>query len=350
MSESPQYVTCHCQHCDGGIEFDASDFENGEARTVDCPHCQVETTIFVPRQEGAAATISQPEISKESVQLIPYIRFKCEICNEIIESKNVRIGECVTCHNCKSTCIIPRQNLEIGGDGGMPTDLDKAGGRGEDVGKEFESLQKSAEVGIATAQFKLGLLYANGHGVPQDAVEAVKWYRKAAEQNHAAAQFNLGGCYSDGQGVPKDEVEAVNWFRKAGQQKGLAAVGAQIELSSMYDTGQGVPQDDIAAAEWIRKAAEQNCAVAQTGLGMFYQVGNGVPKDPVQAHVWLSLGAANGHDLALTALAINEMNMTPEQKAEAVRLANDLAEKFKKTGLLVIKFPLSDADKLAAQG
>lgn len=45
---SPRYVTCRCQYCDKGIEFDASDFGEGETRTVECPHCQMETAIFVP--------------------------------------------------------------------------------------------------------------------------------------------------------------------------------------------------------------------------------------------------------------------------------------------------------------
>jgi TPR repeat protein len=31
-------------------------------------------------------------------------------------------------------------------------------------------------------------MYATGQGVPQDHVEAVKWYRKAAEQGYAKAQ------------------------------------------------------------------------------------------------------------------------------------------------------------------
>ncbi len=46
--ESSRYVTCRCQHCDKGIEFDASEFNKGENRTVECPHCHLETIIFVP--------------------------------------------------------------------------------------------------------------------------------------------------------------------------------------------------------------------------------------------------------------------------------------------------------------
>ena len=34
-----------------------------------------------------------------------------------------------------------------------------------------------AEQGFAGAQFGLGVMYANGLGVPQDYAEAVRWYR-----------------------------------------------------------------------------------------------------------------------------------------------------------------------------
>ena len=40
------------------------------------------------------------------------------------------------------------------------------------------------------AQYNLAVLYANGQGVPQDYVEARKWYRKAAEQGDAAANLD----------------------------------------------------------------------------------------------------------------------------------------------------------------
>jgi len=46
-SES-KFVVCRCQHCEGGIQFDASGFVKGETRTVECPHCKLETIIFVP--------------------------------------------------------------------------------------------------------------------------------------------------------------------------------------------------------------------------------------------------------------------------------------------------------------
>jgi len=52
MPNEPQFVTCHCQHCDGHIEFDGSDFQKGETRSVECPFCKLETKIFMPVQSN----------------------------------------------------------------------------------------------------------------------------------------------------------------------------------------------------------------------------------------------------------------------------------------------------------
>ena len=43
-------------------------------------------------------------------------------------------------------------------------------------------LRKTADLGNADAQYRLGLMYDKGLGVPQDYAEAAKWYRKAAKR------------------------------------------------------------------------------------------------------------------------------------------------------------------------
>jgi Holliday junction DNA helicase RuvB len=46
---TPRLVTCHCHLCGGSIEFDARDFQAGETRPVDCPHCHKGTVSGVER-------------------------------------------------------------------------------------------------------------------------------------------------------------------------------------------------------------------------------------------------------------------------------------------------------------
>jgi len=106
-----------------------------------------------------------------------------------------------------------------------------------DYATALRTIRPMARKGYAQAQFKLGLMYVNGNGVPQDYREALKWYRKAADQGSAAAQRNLGIIFGEGLSVPQDYVEALKWFRRAAGQNDAAA---QTNLGVMYDFGHGV--------------------------------------------------------------------------------------------------------------
>ncbi len=83
---------------------------------------------------------------------------------------------------------------------------------------DFDAVKKAAEQGDASAQFNLGLMYANGDGVPEDDAEAVHWYRQAAEQGIISAQFTLGFMYANGDGVPEDDIQAYAWISIASAQ------------------------------------------------------------------------------------------------------------------------------------
>lgn len=75
--------------------------------------------------------------------------------------------------------------------------------------KEWRPL---AEGGSAAAQYNLGLLYYDGHGVPQDYSEAVMWFKRSADQDYTEAQHDLGAMYGAGKGVKRDYVEAYKWM------------------------------------------------------------------------------------------------------------------------------------------
>ncbi len=58
-----------------------------------------------------------------------------------------------------------------------------------DYATALRLLRPLAEQGDAAAQNNLGVISANGRGVPQDDAEAAKWFRLAAEQGLVEAQF-----------------------------------------------------------------------------------------------------------------------------------------------------------------
>jgi hypothetical protein len=143
-----------------------------------------------------------------------------------------------------------------------------------------------------------------------DYATAVREFRGSAEKGNADAQFSLGLMYAQGQGVPKNQAQALKWYRRAAE-KGLAE--AQTNLGVMYLEGRGVPQDFAAAAKWYRRAAEQGMSEAQFNLGFLYHLGRGVPQDLVEARKWYDLAASDPF-------------AEPENREEAVRLGASLEE------------------------
>src|SRR5271170_4185690 len=81
-------------------------------------------------------------------------------------------------------------SLSIPSTAGPSEDADAAYRNG-DYATALRLSRELAEQGDAMAQSRLGLMYRDGHGVPQDDQQAVEWFRKAAEQGRANAQYNL---------------------------------------------------------------------------------------------------------------------------------------------------------------
>ena len=156
-----------------------------------------------------------------------------------------------------------------------------------------------AEGGNALAQNYMGILYDNGHGMPQDDAQAVAWYQKAADQGDPRAEINVGEAYETGRGVPRDMRQAVKWFRKAADQ---GHPPAELKVGSLYAAGRGVPQDYGLAAQWFRRASDQGYAAAQFNLGYLYGEGKGVPHDHDKAIEWYRKAAEQGHAGAQTNL------------------------------------------------
>lgn len=80
-------------------------------------------------------------------------------------------------------------------------------------------LRKSAEQGVAGAEFELGNCYSLGEGVSENNEQALYWFRRAATQEHSLAQANLGVYYQQGYGVEKDGNTALYWYEKAAKNK-----------------------------------------------------------------------------------------------------------------------------------
>jgi TPR repeat protein len=194
----------------------------------------------------------------------------------------------------------------------------------------------AAAQGDATAQKNLGWMYFYGAGVPENAVEAVSWFRLSAVSGNRDGEFALAVMYDEGAGIGEDDAQAINWYTLAAKQ---GQIGAQLQLGVMYAAGEGVVEDDVVAVKWYRAAAMQGVPAAQLMLGRMYRDGEGVPKDLVTAYAWLLLAmegvGCGGEFEGLTAKDVGdpskdfrrlEKRLSASQREQAEELANRLLE------------------------
>ena len=116
----------------------------------------------------------------------------------------------------------------------------------------FEKIKPLAERGDAIAQYNLGVMYAEGQGVPQDYKESFKWYRLSADQGMAKAQFNLGVMCSKGQGVLQDYVQAYKWFNLPGVKDDKDAVHNRNIIEKRMTSDQ-IAEAQRLAREWMER-------------------------------------------------------------------------------------------------
>jgi hypothetical protein len=258
MSEpAPHYIDCLCLHCSGKIEFDANGLDANKSLAVPCPHCGLETTIFLPGQMPAECQPTYVSDFSDRLLKSPFAKNYPEV---------------------------------------------------------VKWLRKGAAAGEIESMALLGLMIFEGVGVEKHHAEAVKCFRRAAEEGHVGSQYRLGICHYFGFGVEKDFIEASKLIRKAAE-KGDSE--AQYFLGILYHFGHGVAQDRLKAFEWWLKAAEQGYASAQNNVGCLYDFGVIVGQDLVEAYKWMSLAAAQGNEGAEEECRKLATKMTGEQRAES---------------------------------
>lgn len=124
-----------------------------------------------------------------------------------------------------------------------------------------------ANAGNSTAQFRLGMLYYMGQGVPEDENQAVFYWKKAANQGSVDAMFHLGSAYLFGtqaaRTVPDPDREAAIWYFQAAS---AGHAEAQYHLGLLFLAGKGVVDSRKEAARWMRKAAAQDHPEARKAL------------------------------------------------------------------------------------
>ena len=133
-----------------------------------------------------------------------------------------------------------------------------AWGRG-DYQTAISEWRGPADKGDADAQFNLGQAYKLGRGVPQDLVQAEKWYKQAADQGHLQASDNYGLVLFQS----NRRTEALPYLQASAQR---GEPRAQYVLGTGHFNGDFVEKDWIKAYALMTRASAQQLPQATTNL------------------------------------------------------------------------------------
>eukprot|EP00906_Rhabdomonas_costata_P008730 RCo012395 len=238
-----------------------------------------------------------------------------------------------------------------------------------DLRKALECFNSSARLGHAGAQFRMGLLYSHGLGVPRSEAMAVLYLTFAALGGDNDAQLSLASRHLYGHSVSKSCADSAKYYRmvaarvaRSHKDSGIIAhvekfrltddkalerrqteedvlqyhkysadrgeVQSMMLLGRAYMYGAlGMPQDAAQAEHYFRKAVQAGNPAGYGGLGTLYAQGvDGGPK-PIarnysKAMEYFKLGAEKGHYVSLNGMGFLYMggyDVVKPDFAEAAR-------------------------------
>jgi TPR repeat protein len=144
----------------------------------------------------------------------------------------------------------------------------------------------SADYQYNSGPYELGLLHITGFGedIFKDEAYAAQLMTKSAELGHAEANYRMGQAYENGTfGCPKDAALSVHFYNGAAS-KGLPE--AMMALCAWYMVGAEpvLEKDEVEAYEWSKRAAELGKSTTPTTLVKLYanriQQGSQRPSTP----------------------------------------------------------------------
>jgi TPR repeat protein len=221
-------------------------------------------------------------------------------------------------------------------------------------GKRAEAagfLEQAARRGILMAQYRLGLMYAQGDGMDRDLSLALRWLRAAAphyapaveplqkvryelrtaytdefdrtwtsaQAGDALSMFKLALMFEEGVGTVPNHTRALEWLQKAAHAN---VADAQARLGTLYFTGEQLPQDFQQAEHWLTQAASLGEPVSMALLGTLYRDAKGVKRNVITAMQWFILSAYHGNTQALSSLdELVRWHSTPIQQEAAQHAA-----------------------------
>ena len=205
---------------------------------------------------------------------------------------------------------LPAAAFDVKSSDASPVEAFRAGTKAYFAGDKktaLDALSFAAKKGHPLAQWKLGRMYANGDGVPEDDLKAYEYFRSIADAHAdespnspeapfvASAFVALGSYYLTGirdTAIKPNVDRAREIFTFTASYFGDA--DAQYELGRMYLDGVGGARSPRQAARWLNTAAKKGHHRAQAVLGKLLFEGDdeALAARPVVGLKWLIVARA----------------------------------------------------------
>lgn len=193
---------------------------------------------------------------------------------------------------------------------------------------QVQELLAKANVGDNDSAFKLGAIYHDGKGVPQDFAVARTYFTQAAEAGDRRAEFNLGLMYLQAEGGSEDLEKARSWFTKAADHGNARSM---YQLGLLAYQGKGEKQNYKRAFTLFQQAALSGISDAQYNLAILYIRGEGIEdQDYAEGYAWLKIAEKNGYPTAASTLQKLKSKLPAEMQKDGDARMVKLEESMKK--------------------
>ncbi len=169
--------------------------------------------------------------------------------------------------------------------------------------KAFELLSKSAAQEYGPAQEFLGMFYYVGEGIRQNDKKAMEWLEKAVNNGQGMAAYILSSAYFYGFGCEINTKLSAVWAMRGAT---LGDITSMRRVGNLYLHGypeESIPKDINKAVHWYMKAAQQGDPYSQYQIGYFCQHGEVIPLNLEEAFKWYLLSAKGGDTDAMISVA-----------------------------------------------
>jgi len=133
----------------------------------------------------------------------------------------------------------------------------------EGLNSSLESCEKAAARGDVNALVKMGQVYHNGLGKPQDCIKALKYYEKAIEMGNVEALSFSANIYLYGKGVGKNVEKGLGLLQAAFDKKDPYAVAS---FGVFCFDGEFVEKDEQRGIGLLKEAVNLGFLEAQDWL------------------------------------------------------------------------------------